>query len=232
MTSLADLLLATKPITLRRYSTYGAKVRPHMFVGSLMVPKTLSDGSFPVVDVWTTALSEVIISPYQKEPLKMPPIYIGAADLNRLITLPTGKRVMHIDALRGVEPAGYGFGFALYAASALATKFSGPDGIYSIGRDRSIDASDLWARMKKMYFSWMSGPLAKNIEYWQYDDDFGVDYILGQTVLDSGLVVRLGQKYGKQWASFRKPPTKALSFSLKYRAKKLEAWERGARRSA
>ncbi len=186
-----------------------------------MVPKQLEDGRFPVVDIWTIALTEVFITPYTPEPEKMPTLYIGWSDLNHF-TMMGFKRLLHIDTVRGVEPTGYGFGFALYAASALAVKFAGPDGIWSFPTTRSVDANELWARMKKLRFNWMSGPFV-HTEKLKYDT---ADILLGQSVLDAGLVVRLGQKHGRQWASFRSPPTTNFAYDLKYRAKRLSAWEK------
>ncbi len=218
--TLADSLQAKKSIMLRRYSTYaGRSKRMHQFVGSLMVPKQLDDGTYPVVDVWTRAMDEVVITPYVAEPKKLPPLFIGAGELN-FLSVRDGHRLLHIDTVRGVEPAGYGFGFTLYAAAALSAKFAGPDGIFSISGTRSIDASELWARMHKLTFSWMSGPLAKSVQL-KFDT---IDYILGQSVLDSGMVVRIGEKYGRPWASFRKPPTTNFAYGLKFKAKKLDAW--------
>lgn len=235
--TLADSLQAKKPITLRRYSTYaGKKKSQHQFVGSLMVPKKFDDGRYPVVDVWTWSMDEVVLTPWQAEPVKFPPTFIGASELNRSIMV-KGKRLLHIDTVRGVEPTGYGFGFALYAASALAAKFAGPDGIFSVQRDRSIDASELWKRLKTISFGPMQGPLGKEAPYWLHEGSSvretsfmngGIDYILGQSVLDSGLVVRVGHKLydRKPWASFRAPPTTNFAYDMKYRTKKLDAWEK------
>lgn len=219
--TLADALPAKKTIKLRSCAAYAhSTARSLQFVGSLMVPKHLDDGRYPVVDVWTHTMTEVIITPWTADPKRPHKLFIGAADLNHLDT--TKYRLLHIDTVRGVEPSGYGFGFALYAAAALAVKFAGPDGIYSMPSTRSIDASELWTRMKKLSFSWMGGPFVRELprKYETYD------FLLGQSVLDSGLVVRLGQKYGRQWASFRPPPTKNFAYDLKFTAKKLSPSEK------
>ena len=227
--TLADAWPAQKPLYLRTYLDRVRTDRRHQFVGSLMVPKRLSDGRYPVVDVWTRTMEEVVITPFMVEPKKMPKIFIGASEFGNTINV-KWQHLMRIDTVRGVEPAGYGFGFILYAATALSAKFTGPEGIYSVPNDRSIEASELWSRLKQLSFHWTAGPLGKTttIAGAPFRSPSNIDYILGQSVLDSGLVTRVGEKYGRQWASFRKPPTDNFAYDLKYKAKKLSAWERSA----
>lgn len=245
--TLADSLQAKKPVTIRPRAYGGGK-----FVGSLLVPKKMSDGYFPVVDVWASPGEDSYIAPFRMQPTIAPKNYIGRVShdgAEPMEAIYKGKRLLRVHTASGVEPVGYGFGYILYAAAALALGMrSGYDGIFSLcgglstpGGARSIDANELWPRLTTIPLG-HGRPLAQeaSLQVWVegletgYDEDEpGLEMqdrpgevLLTQDVLDSGLVVRLTER---PWGKFRPIPATAqerLALDIKYKTKKPTPFER------
>jgi hypothetical protein len=246
--TLADSLQAKKPIALRPRTYGGGK-----FIGSLLVPKKMSDGYFPVVDVWGSPGEDSYLAPFKASPT-MPKNYIGRVSHDGsepMEAIYKGKRLLRVHTASGVEPVGFGFGYILYAAAALALGMrSGYDGIFSLrgglntpGGARSIDANELWKRLTTIRLG-HGRPLAQeaSLQVWvetlstgygEDGDEPGMEMqirpgevLLTQDVLDSGLVTRLT---GRPWAKFRPMPAAAqeqLALDIKYKTKKPTPFEK------
>ena len=231
MTRFAGTLAAKKPVAIRAITE---DVRSYTFAGSLFVPKRMSDGRFPLIDVWHFA-DRTYIVPFSKK-MERPKGYIGWADLlgpSPDSALLGGRKLARVHTSHAVEPQGFGFGFVLYAAAALAamtrTSFWGvfsPDDT-SVADRRSRDADAVWDRLKTIPFR--GTPLAHRHKLKATPDDidgstfdFVGDVLTGAAVLNSGLVVRIGRTT-KQGLSFTPPPNeaqRAFAYDVKYVIKK------------
>jgi len=142
-------------------------VRPNLhWMGTLIVPKRLADGSLMQVDVWVSkdpgfpsqgpVFETAFITPYNPDPnvAQDPPTqYFGEASYAVLsqnvpddgpgccgrVRLRDGRTLQRVHTSFGVSAQGFGFGFVLYAAAALGVAFFGMHGVSSPQKQRDSD---------------------------------------------------------------------------------------------